>query len=106
MKKHSSTEPKAGCHRSRHPRDTFRGVLFGTVARTRGIGLALVVATVPFVLLHLPETGSHWPALLGIATMAVVANIARLRTGQLASAVATHFGYNLMLVVVAMLAYS
>jgi len=84
----------------------FRGVLFGTVARTRGIGLALIVATVPFVLLHLPETGSYWPALLGIATMAVVANLARLRTGTLASAVATHFGYNLMLVVVAMWAYS
>ena len=84
----------------------FRGVLFGTVARTRGIGLALVVATVPFVVLHLPETGSYWPALLGITTMAVVANLARLRTGTLASAVATHFGYNLMLVVVAMWAYS
>jgi len=84
----------------------FRGVLFGTVARTRGIGLGLVVATVPFVLLHLPETGLYWPALLGITTMAVVANLARLRTGTLASAVATHFGYNLMLVVVAMWAYS
>ncbi|UCD25061.1 MAG: CPBP family intramembrane metalloprotease [Gemmatimonadota bacterium] len=83
----------------------FRGVLLGTVMQQRGVVAAIVLTTIPFVLLHLPETGSYWPALLGITSMAVVAAVARLRTGTLAAAIATHLGYNLMLVMVAMWAF-
>lgn len=72
----------------------FRGLLYKGFEASWGGGVASVLVTVGFVAMHLGEAGSYWPSLIPIALMAVLALIARQRTGSLAPSVALHAAYN------------
>jgi membrane protease YdiL (CAAX protease family) len=76
----------------------FRGVLLQGFARSWGLRVSSVLVTVLFWMLHLSETIGYWPANVAIVALAVVALVARLRTGSLGAAVAAHLGYNVLVV--------
>lgn len=76
----------------------FRGVLLHGFARTWNVTVAVIVTSVLFVALHLPETRSYWPALIGISLLAAATMAVRLKSRKLLPAVAVHAGYNLALV--------
>ncbi len=79
----------------------FRGVLLRGLAHSWGLATAVVVTTVAFIALHVPEVHGYWPALVGISLLATLAISIRLATRSLGPAVALHVGYNLALVLLA-----
>jgi membrane protease YdiL (CAAX protease family) len=81
----------------------FRGLLWKGFSASWGTWPAGILVTLLFTGLHLSEVKDYWPAALGIATMAVAALAARLRSGSLATSMAVHFGYNGVIVVIACL---
>jgi membrane protease YdiL (CAAX protease family) len=78
----------------------FRGVLFSGLARTWGRPAGALLSTALFVLLHLPETIAYWPSAIAITLLGVGALVLRIRASAVGPAVAGHFAYNLVLVVV------
>jgi membrane protease YdiL (CAAX protease family) len=82
----------------------FRGVLFGGICRSWGAPWAAIVTTGVFILLHVNEMIHFWPAFIFVASMAAAALWLRLRTKAIAPSIAVHFGYNLVLVVIVLLA--
>lgn len=76
----------------------FRGVLLTGLTRSWGLPAASLVVTGLFVLVHLPETGAYWPAILAIGLVGVGTLAARLLSRSLAPAIALHAAYNLVIV--------
>lgn len=76
----------------------FRGVLLTGLARSWGLPAASVAVTGLFVLVHLPETGAYWPAIVAIGLVGVGTLAARLLAHSLAPAIALHVAYNLVIV--------
>ena len=72
----------------------FRGYMFLGARRRLGPVGAGVAVTITFVALHLPETGTYWPAVAGIASMATALIMVMHRTGKLTYCIAGHLGYN------------
>ena len=72
----------------------FRGVLYGGYRSSFGPVPAAILTTAIFWVLHLTETIHFWPAMLGIAGLAIAALWFRLRSAAIGPAVAVHFGYN------------
>jgi membrane protease YdiL (CAAX protease family) len=81
----------------------FRGLMYRGFANSWGPRVAAVLVTLSFVALHVFETSDYWPAVVAIFTIALVTLAARLRTGSLAAAMASHFAYNGVLVLTAYL---
>jgi membrane protease YdiL (CAAX protease family) len=79
----------------------FRGVLLRGIAHSWGMTTAVVITTLTFIALHVPEVYGYWPALIGISLMATIAVTIRLATRSLAPSIALHAAYNLALVVMA-----
>jgi membrane protease YdiL (CAAX protease family) len=73
----------------------FRGVLYAGFEKTWGRTISVLLVTVTFVLLHLPETRSYWPALVAIAIMALALAAFRIRSGSIGPAIMLHAYYNL-----------
>jgi membrane protease YdiL (CAAX protease family) len=84
----------------------FRGLLYGGYRSSFGPFPAAVLTTAIFWLLHLSETIHFWPAMLGIAGLAIAALWFRLRSAAIGPAVAVHFGYNGVLAAVVMFSTS
>jgi membrane protease YdiL (CAAX protease family) len=78
----------------------FRGALFAGFEKTWGRATAILLVTVTFVLLHLSETRSYWPALVAIAIMALALAAVRVRSGSIGPAIMLHAYYNLGLVLI------
>ncbi|MEZ5398058.1 MAG: type II CAAX endopeptidase family protein [Bryobacteraceae bacterium] len=74
---------------------TFRGFLLPLLSRTFGTALGILIAALPFALLHGPQYGWSWRhvALIGLAGVAF--GWERYRTGSTAAATAMHSTYNL-----------
>ena len=79
----------------------FRGVLYGAYRRALGPARAAVVVTAIFVLFHLGQIATFPPYALGIGGLAVAALWWRLRTAAVGPAMVVHFGYNLVIVLMA-----
>lgn len=77
----------------------FRGAMFAAIARSWGATAAIVLTTLAFVALHIPDKWHYWPGFVAVGTLALVAAALRLKFRSLAPAVAVHFAYNLALVV-------
>ena len=75
----------------------FRGVLYGGLRQSLGHLKAAIITTAIFCVLHVTEWIYFWPALLGIASLAVLALWVRLRSRAIGPAIAAHFGYNAIL---------
>ncbi len=76
----------------------FRGVLLTGLARSWGLPAASVAVTGLFVAVHLPETGTYWPASVAIGLVGVGTLAARILSRSLAPAIALHAAYNLVIV--------
>ena len=75
----------------------FRGLLQGTLSQHAGRWLTIGIVTAAFAVVHVPETLSFGPALLGIVSMALAAGWFRAQSASLVPPVAVHLGYNLAL---------
>ena len=76
----------------------YRGVLLHGFSNTWNPRVAAIVVSVLFIAIHILETRSYWPALIGIALLAGATVAIRLVTKALGPAIAFHVGYNLALV--------
>ncbi|MGH9866673.1 MAG: lysostaphin resistance A-like protein [Candidatus Polarisedimenticolia bacterium] len=75
----------------------FRGYLYQGMRRRLPPLAAGILVSVLFVVPHMAETGTYWPALAGIAMLAVVLTLVVEKTGSLACCIAGHAGYNALL---------
>lgn len=72
----------------------LRGYLLIVLAEAWGAGRALVVTSLAFALLHLPNPGVGWLALLNIGAAGLFLGALVLRTGSLWWATGAHLGWN------------
>ncbi len=72
----------------------FRGLFYPVVARRWGAGWGVFLTALPFALMHLPQYGYAWGALLIILVVGVFCGIARAVTGSVGSSFLVHVGYN------------
>jgi membrane protease YdiL (CAAX protease family) len=76
----------------------FRGVLLTALQRAWGTLCAAVVVTSVFVMLHAGEAVGYPPALAAIGGVGLLTLGIRIRTGKVAPAISAHAGYNLVIV--------
>lgn len=84
----------------------FRGVLLGGFTQSFGIWWGVFISNLLFVAVHFSEAIHYWPAFIGIGLLAVVATRQRLISQAIGPAIAAHFGYNLIIVTIALVASS
>ena len=73
----------------------FRGFMLPLVARSLGVVAGVVVAALPFALLHGPQYSWSWRHILLITIAGAAFGWVRLRTGSTAAAAMIHASYNL-----------
>ena len=72
----------------------LRGYLLLVLSEVRGAGRALIITSVAFALLHLPNPGIGWLALVNICAAGLFLGALVLRTGNLWWATGAHLGWN------------
>lgn len=72
----------------------FRGFLQPLLVRSLGVGAGIVVAAVPFGLLHLPEYGNSWQHGVLITLTGAAFGWMRHRTGSTRASTIMHAAYN------------
>jgi len=73
----------------------FRGFLFGLFRRMLGAWPAILLAAVPFALLHGPQYQWSWKHLVSLFLAGAVFGFARYKTGSTAGSALLHAGYNM-----------
>ena len=76
----------------------FRGALFTGLERSWGRTAAVIVTTLVFAALHLPEVGVFWPGAAAIMLLGLAAALLRANTGRIAPCIAAHCAFNLVMV--------
>jgi membrane protease YdiL (CAAX protease family) len=72
----------------------FRGFLFPLLARSLGPWPGMVLAAVPFALLHGPQNRWEWQQVVLVGMAGLVFGYVRYKTGSTAAATTVHVGYN------------
>jgi membrane protease YdiL (CAAX protease family) len=72
----------------------FRGFFYPVVARRWGAGWGIFLTALPFALMHLPQYGWAWGAMLVILIVGVVCGIVRAVTRSVGASFLVHVGYN------------
>ncbi len=72
----------------------FRGFLYPVVARRWGVTWAILLTALPFALMHLPQYGYAWGAMLVIFIVGVVCGLVRAATRSVGASFLVHAGYN------------
>jgi uncharacterized protein len=72
----------------------FRGFFYPVVARRWGVGWGIFLTSLPFALMHLPQYGYAWGAMLVILVVGVVCGIVRAVTRSVGASFLVHVGYN------------
>ncbi|HZQ96574.1 MAG TPA: type II CAAX endopeptidase family protein [Candidatus Sulfotelmatobacter sp.] len=72
----------------------FRGFLYPVLARRCGVTLAIFLTALPFALMHMPQYGYAWGALLVIFIVGVVCGAVRAVTRSVGASFLVHVGYN------------
>lgn len=72
----------------------YRGVLYPAFERAGRWQLGVVVVTLLFALVHVPQYWGSWAAITAILLLSLVLTMLRALTGQLLPCVATHFVFN------------
>jgi hypothetical protein len=72
----------------------FRGFFYPVLARRWGMIWAIVLTALPFALMHMPQYGYAWGALLVIFIVGVVCGTVRATTKSVAASFLVHVGYN------------
>jgi membrane protease YdiL (CAAX protease family) len=82
----------------------FRGFFYPVVARRWGVGWGIFLTALPFALMHLPQYGWAWGAMLVILVVGVVCGIVRAVTRSVGASFLVHVGYNGTQMLIAMVA--
>lgn len=77
----------------------FRGILLEGLSNSVGALAAAGMVTFAFVIVHISEMLTYWPAWVAIGLVASTTLFFRLKTRSLVPAICVHAGYNLVLVV-------
>jgi uncharacterized protein len=72
----------------------YRGVLYPGIAKRWGWVAGLIVTTVLFALVHVPQYWGSWAAIATILLLSFVLTLLRATTGSILPSVATHLVYN------------
>jgi len=72
----------------------FRGMLYPVIVRRMGVFWGIILAALPFALMHLPQYGYAWVAMLVIFIVGVVCGAVRAATRSVAASFLVHVGYN------------
>lgn len=72
----------------------FRGFFYPVLARRWGIGWAIFLTALPFALMHMPQYGWAWGALLVIFIVGLVCGTVRAVTKSVGASFLVHVGYN------------
>ena len=72
----------------------FRGMLYPVIARRMGVFWGIVLTALPFGLMHLPQYGYAWAAMLVIFIVGVVCTAVRAATRSVGASFLVHVGYN------------
>lgn len=72
----------------------FRGLFYPVLARRWGAVWAVVLTALPFALMHMPQYGYAWGALLVIFIVGVVCGTVRAVTCSVGASFLVHVGYN------------
>ena len=72
----------------------FRGFFYPVVARRWGAGWGIFLTALPFALMHLPQYGWAWGAMLVILVVGVVCGMVRAVTRSVGASFLVHVGYN------------
>jgi uncharacterized protein len=75
----------------------FRGLLYPALARPMGVGLAVVVTSALFALVHGSQLANAWAPLLVLFVIGSALTIVRAVTRSVATCVVIHMTYNLTL---------
>jgi membrane protease YdiL (CAAX protease family) len=82
----------------------FRGFMYPVVARRMGMAWGIVLTSLPFGLIHLPQYGWAWAAALVIVLVGVVCGVVRATTGSVGASFLVHVGFNGMQMIIAVVA--
>lgn len=82
----------------------FRGVLLGALSRKWGFLTSATLSTAAFAMIHIPQLGGYYSAIVSIAMLGYVAAAARRIFASLWAAIAVHASYNLALSLYGLLA--
>jgi len=72
----------------------FRGFMYPVLARRLGIAWAVLLSSLPFALLHLPQYAYAWSAGFVILVVGIVCGIVRAMTKSVGASFLVHVGYN------------
>jgi membrane protease YdiL (CAAX protease family) len=72
----------------------FRGFFYPVVARRWGAAWGIFLTALPFALMHLPQYGWAWGAMLVILVVGVVCGMVRAVTRSVGASFLVHVGYN------------
>lgn len=72
----------------------YRGVIFSSVEGLMGKGAAVILVTLLFALVHVPQYWGSVASLAAILSLSLVLTLLRAWTGKLLPCVATHLVYN------------
>lgn len=82
----------------------FRGFLYPVLARRTGSVAGILITGLLFGLIHLPQYGYSWAAVLIVCLVGVVLTTVRAVTKSVASSFLAHVGYNATIMVLAIIA--
>src|SRR5262249_42900185 len=82
----------------------YRGVIFSTVEGLMGKATAVVLVTLLFAMVHVPQYWGSVASIAAILSLRLVLTLLRAWTGKLLPCVATHLVYNGIQAVVLLLA--
>lgn len=72
----------------------FRGFFYPVLARRWGMAWGVFLTALPFALMHMPQYGYAWGALLVILIVGIVCGVVRAVTQSVGASFLVHAGYN------------
>ena len=72
----------------------FRGFFYPVLARWLGVWWGIFLSALPFALMHLPQYGYAWSALLVVFIVGMVCGAVRAWAGSVGASFLVHAGYN------------
>ncbi len=72
----------------------FRGFFYPVLARRWGMAWGVFLTALPFALMHMPQYGYAWGALLVILIVGIVCGVVRAVTHSVGASFLVHVGYN------------
>lgn len=80
----------------------FRGFFYPVLARRWGAVWGVFLTALPFALMHMPQYGYAWGALMVVLIVGIVCGVVRAVTRSVGASFLVHVGYNGMQMLIAM----